>query len=300
MSKIKTFLDNPSYFLTSPAAKGYLDWIPDKIYLKMLYRAKLGKKCNIDKPQSYNEKLQWIKLHDRKAEYSQMVDKWEVRTYIAKLFGEEVLIPCYGVYNSWEEIDFDSLPEEFVIKCTHDSGSIVICRDKQTWNKEEAEIKIKSALKRNYYKAYREWPYKSVKPRIIIEKYMVDEASDDLIDYKIMCFNGKAKVIEVHENRFSNDKEHTQTFYNEKWEKLEIVQHGLEPVKAEREKPSFLDEMVEKSEIIGADMYHVRVDWYIINGKIYFGEITFFDGSGLEFFPNPEHDRYLGDLIKLG
>lgn len=299
MSKFKHFLEHPEYFLTSPAAKGYLDWVPDKIYLKLLYKAILKTKCHIDKPVTFNEKIQWLKLHDRKPEYIKMVDKYDVREYIEGLFGEDMLIPCYGVYNSWDEIDFDKLPEEFVLKCTHDSGSVEICTDKASWNKDEAKARINAALKRNYYKAYREWPYKSVKPRIIIEKYMVDESGNDLKDYKIMCFNGKAKVIEVHENRFTEGEVHTQTFYTEKWEKLDISQPGMEPAEGIRPRPDKMDEMIAMSEKIAKDMYHVRVDWYIIQDKIYFGEITFYDGSGLEAFSTAENDLYLGNLIEL-
>lgn len=299
VSKLKAFVSNPEYFITSPAAKGYLDWVPDGVYLKILYRAKLKRKCNIKKPELFNEKLQWLKLYDRKPEYSQMVDKWEVRSYIADLIGEDYLIPSYGVYNSCDEIDVDKLPDAFVIKCTHDSGSVEICTDKNIWDKEKAFANLNKSLKRNYYKAYREWPYINVKPRLIIEEYMHDEESDDLKDYKIMCFNGKVKIIEVHENRFNNDKEHTQTFYTEKWEKLEISQPFSYPTKEDRPKPAQLDKMIELSELIAKDMIHARIDWYVVNGKILFGEITFYDGSGFEPFTKIEYDKYLGDLISL-
>lgn len=299
IGKLKVFMDNPEYFLTSPAAKGYLDWVPDGLYLKTLYKIKLKRKCNLKNPVLYNEKLQWLKIHDRKPEYAQLVDKWEVRKYIADTFGEEYLIPAIGVYNSCDEIDFDSLPNEFVMKCTHDSGSVEICTNKATWDKDKACANISAALKRNYYKAYREWPYKTVKPRIIIENYMHDIASDDLKDYKVMCFNGKAKIIEVHENRFNEEREHTQTFYTDKWEKLEISQPFSYPTKEDREKPALLDKMIELSEKIAADMYHVRVDWYVVNEVLLFGEITFFDGSGFEPFTKLEYEKYLGDLMVL-
>ncbi len=300
MSKIKEFINNPEYFITSPAAKGYLDWIPDKAYLKLLYHAKMKARCNIDHPVTYNEKMQWLKLYDRNPEYGRMVDKYEVRGFITEKLGEEYLIPCFGVFNKWEDIDFDSLPDEFVIKCTHDSGSVEICLDKNTWDKESARKRIEIAMKRNYYKAYREWPYKDVKPRIIIEKYMVDESGDDLKDYKIMCFNGVAKLIEVHENRFTKDKEHTQTFYTREWEKLDITQEGCEPVSVASKRPDKLDKMLELSEMISKDMIHARIDWYLIKDRIYFGEITFYDGSGFERFTKKEYDKMLGDLIDLG
>lgn len=299
MSKIKLFFQNPEYFITSPAAKGYLDWIPDSIYLKLLYRAKLRKSCNLSRPVLYNEKLQWLKLHDRKPEYARLVDKYEVRAYIRECLGEEYLIPCLGIYDAWEDIDFDRLPDRFVIKCTHDSGSVEICRDKKSWDKAQAERNIKEALKRNYYKAYREWQYKDVKPRIIIEKYMTDDTDGDLKDYKVLCFNGSAELIEVHENRFVNGKEHTQTFYTRNWEKTGIVQKGAEPVQEDRKKPENLDEMLALSERIAANMCHARIDWYDIDSKLYFGEITFYDGSGFEVFLNEEDEKKLGDMIDI-
>ena len=299
MSKLRAFFQNPEYFITSPAAKGYLDWVPDALYLKMLYRAKLKKKCDLKKPVLYNEKLQWIKLHDRKDEYRVMVDKYEVRAYITDKIGGEYLIPCYGVFNSWEEIDFDKLPSQFVIKCTHDSGSVEICRDKDTWDKNGAEARIKEAMRRNYYKAYREWPYKDVPARIIIEKYMTEGISEDLKDYKVMCFNGRALVTEVHENRFIKGELHTQTFYDRDWKPLPIEQLGLPMLHEYRDKPACMDEIFRLSEMIAEGMYHVRVDWYVIEDRIYFGEITFFDGSGFEVFLDEEQEKLLGDMIHL-
>ena len=299
MGKIKSFFSNPAYFITSPASKGWLDWVPDSLYIKILYRVLSGEKCNLKHPVTYNEKLQWLKLHDRKPEYSDMVDKYEVRKIIEQTIGSEYLIPCYGVFNSFEEIDFDKLPEQFVLKCTHDSGSVEICKDKTGFDIQAAGRRLNKAMEKNYYRAYREWPYKDVKPRIIAEKFMVDESGDDLKDYKIMCFNGTAQIIEVHENRFTDGKEHTQTFYDRDWKKLDIVQEGLQYVTEERSRPKQLDKMMELSEKLAADMYHARIDWYLINERIYFGEITFYDGSGFEIFPNRKDNEYLGSLIDL-
>jgi hypothetical protein len=299
MSKLGEFIKNPEYFITSPAAKGYLDWIPDELYLKLFYRAKLKKKCDLKHPVLYNEKMQWLKLYDRKPEYASMVDKYEVRQYIADKIGEEYLIPFYGVYERWEDIDFDKLPDQFVVKCTHDSGSVEICTDKAAWDKDKAAERIKAAMSRNYYKAYREWPYKDVRARIIIEKYIVDESGEDLKDYKVMCFNGRAEVVEVHENRFVKGKEHTQTFYDREWNVLPIVQFCLNPCNEHREKPEYMDELFRLSEQISADMYHARIDWYLLKDKIYFGEITFYDGSGFEIFADEAQERFLGDMIHL-
>ena len=298
MSKIRTFIDNPQYFITSPAAKGWLDWVPDSLYLKLLYRVIMGRKLNLKNPKEYNEKLQWLKLNDRKPEYAIMVDKYEVRGYIAELLGEQYLIPCLGIYDSVEDIDIDALPDKFVLKCTHDSGSVEICKDKSCYDMEGAKHRLSQAMKRNYYATYREWPYKYVKPRIIAEGYLEGDEGD-LKDYKVMCFNGEAKIIEVHENRFVEGKVHTQTYYDREWEIVPLTQVETVTVDKPSERPRQLEEILRLSELIAKDMYHARIDWYIEGDKIYFGEITFYDGSGFESFSTPEMERMLGDMIKL-
>lgn len=299
LKKIKTFIEEPMYFITSPAAKGYLNWMPDTIYLKILYRLIMREKCDLKNPVKYNEKLQWLKVNDRKPEYSRMVDKYEVRFYVAETLGEEYIVPFYGVYDSYEQIDFEKLPRQFVLKCTHDSGSVEICKDKSSFDIEKAKVRLTNAMKKNYYNTYREWPYKNVKPRIVAEKFLVDESGDDLKDYKILCFEGKAKFIELHENRFVEGKQHTQTFYDRDWNKLDIIQEGYMPAEEVKEKPYKLNEMLELSEKIAKNMHHVRIDWYLIGDKIYFGEITFYDGSGFVKFLNKKDDEFFGDLIEL-
>lgn len=299
MSRIKSFLDNPKYFITSPASKGILDWVPDDIYAKALYRLSTGRKCNLRHPVGYNEKLQWLKLHDRKPEYASMVDKYDVRSYIAETIGEQYLIPCLGVYDSVDDIDYDSLPDQFVLKCTHDSGSVEICTDKASFDFNGACERLRAGCKRNYYSTYREWPYKTIKPRIIAEKYMIDDVSADLQDYKIMCFMGKAEIIELHENRFVEGKSHTQTFYDRDWNVLDLSQPGWIISDAPSPRPTELDELLRLSEILAKDMYHIRADWYVANGQIYFGEITFYDGSGFVPFDTMEMEKFLGDKIKL-
>lgn len=298
MSKIRTFIENPQYFITSPAAKGWLNWVPDSLYLKVLYRVIMGRKLNLRNPREYNEKLQWLKLNDRKPEYSTMVDKYEVRGYIEDLLGDKYLIPCLGIYDSVDDIDIDALPDRFVLKCTHDSGSVEICKDKSSFDIEGARHRLSQAMKRNYYATYREWPYKYVKPRIIAEGYLEGDGGD-LKDYKVMCFNGEAKIIEVHENRFVEGKAHTQTFYDREWNIVPLTQVETVTVDRPSERPRQLEEILRLSELIAKNMYHARIDWYIEGDKIYFGEITFFDGSGFESFSTPEMERMLGDMINL-
>lgn len=298
MSKIRTFIENPQYFITSPASKGWLNWVPDSLYLKVLYRVIMGRKLNLRNPKEYNEKLQWLKLNDRKPEYATMVDKYEVRGYIEDLLGDKYLIPCLGIYDSVDDIDIDALPDRFVLKCTHDSGSVEICKDKSSFDIEGARHRLSQAMKRNYYATYREWPYKYVKPRIIAEGYLEGDGGD-LKDYKVMCFNGEAKIIEVHENRFVEGKVHTQTFYDREWNIVPLTQIETVTVDRPGERPRQLDEILRLSELIAKNMYHARIDWYIEGDKIYFGEITFFDGSGFESFSTPEMERMLGDMINL-
>lgn len=295
--KLKTVFSNPIVFVTAMGARGLLNWMPDSLYLKILYRGFVGERLNLKNPRKYNEKLQWLKIHDRKPEYSMMVDKYTVRQYITEKLGEEYLIPCLGVWEDVEEIDFDKLPQQFVLKCTHDSGSVIICKNKDSLDIDQVKRHLKRACKRNYYDTYREWPYKNVKPRIIAEAYMVDLQEDDLKDYKVLCFDGKAKLIEVHQNRFNNG-EHTQDFYDVEWNNLHLAQKCLKNAKADLAKPERLEDVLKLSEAIAANLKHVRIDWYLIKDAIYFGEITFFDGAGFEPYPEKE-ELMLGKLIHL-
>lgn len=270
---------------------------PDKLYLKIKFRLTMKKKLNLKNPQTFNEKLQWLKLYDRNPEYTKMVDKYEVRKYIAEKIGEEYLIPLLGVWDSFDELNFDALPDQFVLKCTHDSGGLVICKDKSQLNIDDARKKINKCLKRNYYWQNREWPYKNVKPRIIAEKFMVDSIQGDgLADYKVLCFNGAAKLIEFHLDRYG--ERHTQDIYDINWNKTTISQDGYISDKI-IEKPLQLDTVIELSQILAKGICHVRVDWYIIEEKVYFGEITFFDASGFSPFDDEKDDLYIGRLIDL-
>lgn len=295
--KLEAILAQPMIIITAIASRGWLNWIPDSVYLKILYRGFVGEKLNLKNPKKYNEKLQWLKLHDRNSEYSHMVDKYEVQKYIADTLGQEYLIPCLGVWDKFDEIDFTQLPDQFVLKCTHDSGSVIICKDKATFDIDAARDRIAKAYKRNYYDAYREWPYKDVKPRIIAEKYMSDSENGDLKDYKVLCFSGRAELIEVHQNRFIEGA-HTQDFYDREWNNVHIAQNCMANAATDLDRPDNLEKMLQLSERLAEKIPHVRIDWYVIQGKLYFGEITFFDGSGLEPF-SAEVEYMLGKLIEL-
>ena len=294
--KFKKLWYHPSSFWIGLGMLGLLNWVPDEIYLKIAYRLEMKKKLNLANPQTFNEKLQWLKLHDRKPEYTQMVDKYAVREYIAKTIGEEYLIPLLGVWNAFDEIDFDQLPDQFVLKCNHDSGSVVICKDKKTFDVDAARKNINAGLAHNYYYGGREWPYKNVKPKIIAEKYMVDESGTELKDYKLFCFNGEVKIVEIDFDRFIK---HTRNLYTSKWEFLNFQLLYPNDSSKYKDKPIALDDMIKMASYLSKNIPHLRVDFYQINNKIYFGELTFFHEAGFGLFSPNEWDKILGDWIKL-
>lgn len=269
--------------------------LKDELYIKLCYRARIGKELNLNNPQTFNEKLQWLKLYDRNPEYTEMVDKYEAKKYVADIIGDKYIIPTLGLWNKFEDINFEKLPNQFVLKCTHDSGGLVICKDKSKLNLKEAKRKISKSLKTNYYYHSREWPYKNVKPRIIAEQYMVDESGTELKDYKFFCFNGEPKLLFIAKDRPYATK---FNYYDMNFKKLPFKQH-YENFNDCIEKPKGFDKMVELSKKLSKNIPHVRVDFYDINGKVYFGELTFYHFSGFEKFEPEEWDRKLGDMLKL-
>ena len=265
--------------------------IPDKLYLKLKYRSKTGKKLDFKNPKTYNEKLQWLKLYDRKDIYTTMVDKCEAKKYVAGIIGKEYIIPTIGVYDKFEDIDFKELPKQFVIKCTHDSGGLVICKNKDQLDIDEAREKITDCLKKNYYWRGREWPYKNVRPRILVEKYMEDKSSKTMRDYKFFCFDGKPEIMYLSEG-LENHKTARMSFYD-------MNMHLVDCLEYIPERPKNFEKMKEFSAILSKDIPHLRVDWYEINGKLYFGELTFTTCSGIIPFADENWDRRLGDFIML-
>lgn len=264
--------------------------LPDKLYLSLVYYKHFKQFPNFRNPETFNEKLQWLKLYDRREEFTTMVDKYAVKQYIAERIGEKHIIPLIGVWDCFEEIDFEKLPNQFVLKCTHDSHGVIICEDKKKLDIKQARDIITSCIKRNFFYYGREWPYKNVKPRIIAEKYM----GSNLSDYKVLCFEGEPRIIEVHQDR--GTEKYTQSFYDVSWEKSFITQgKGAELVP----KPITLDLMLKYSKILSKGIHHIRVDWYEVDGQLYFGELTLFDGSGFVPFDKKEYDVYLGSLINI-
>lgn len=254
--------------------KYFFRFIPDSMYIKIYYRMKFHKKLNLKEPKTFNEKIQWLKLNNKNIVYNKMVDKYKVREYIKDKIGEEYLIPLLGVYEKVEDIDFETLPNQFVIKCTHDSGGLVICRDKTQLDIKSVKKKINKSLRRNYYYYSREWPYKDVKPRIIIEKYMEDKKSKELLDYKFFCFNGQPMFIYISEG-LENHETAKISFLDMNFKKEKFKRTDYREFESLPSKPVNFEKMKEISKKLSKGHPFLRVDLYEINNKIYFGELTF-------------------------
>lgn len=297
VTKLKRFITNPQIRFSCLERLGLYDNMPDKEYLEKLWKVRMGTEIDLENPQTFNEKLQWLKLYDRRPEYTMMVDKYRVRDYIAKTIGSQYLIPLIGVWDDPDDIDFDTLPDQFVLKCNHNSGKgMCICKDKSKLDIKKVKRGLRKGLKENYYLHGREWPYKDVPRKIICEKYMTDESGIELKDYKVFNFNGVPKIIEVDYDRF---KGHKRNLYDVDWNYIQAaIEFPTEP-SHKIERPASLKTMLELAEKLSSGIPHVRTDFYSIDDRIYFGEITFYHGSGYEKF-TPESLGYkLGSWISL-
>lgn len=272
--------------------------VPDRWYIMAKYYKNFGKLPNFKNPKTFNEKLQWLKLYDHRPEYIRMVDKYEAKKYAAEIIGDEYIIPTLGVWDKAENIDFDSLPNQFVLKATHDSGRVIICKDKSKLDVKKAIDEMRLSLSRNFYAVTREWPYKNVKPRIIAEKYLQDINGDDLKDYKVHNFNGVPRIILVCQNRFK-ETGLTEDFYSQQWKHLDISRPGHPNSKIETPRPQELDMMLELSKMLAKGTSFMRTDFYTINHHVYFGEITLYPASGTVPFIPDEVDYLLGSWIDL-
>ncbi len=307
MSKIKTAINllkhNRNEFFASILMN--LNFLfPDKLYLTLLFRLKMGYWIDWKNPKTFSEKLQWLKLYNRKPEYTTMVDKYAVKEYVAKIIGEEYIIPTLGVWDRPEDIDWDSLPQKFVLKTTHGGGGsgVIICKDKATFDKDAAIAILKRSLNSCIYKSLREWPYKNVKKKIIAEVFLEDfvtiKNNTDLPDYKFYCFNGEPAYCQVIRDRRSKE---TIDFYDMEWNHMPFVgltpvaSNGLTPVA----RPAYLFKMLEICRDLSKEISFSRIDFYVIDNKIYFGEITFFPYSGMGVFYPKEWNKRLGGMIKL-
>ena len=274
-----------------------LSLIPDKLYLRMRYFMYTRKWLNLSNPKRFNEKLQWLKLYNRKPEYTVMVDKYLVREYIKEKIGEEYLIPLIGVWDAPEEIDFDALPDKFVIKCNHNSGEgMYICKDKSKMDVEKVKAGLKRGLEQNYYFCDREWPYKNVPRKIVAEQFLDDGSGKSLNDYKVFNFGGEPYIIQVDFDRFEG---HKKNLYTTDWELCDFSFNYPSHPEIEIPKPETLDEMLRLSRILSEGTPYMRTDFYSVNGKLYFGEMTFFPASGYGKFTPDEVDIMLGEKITL-
>lgn len=273
-------------------------FLPDKQYLKLVYRVKVGKKLNLKHPKGFNEKLQWLKVYRKHPEYTDLSDKIKVRDHVAKIIGEGHTFPLLGAWERFEDIPFDTLPDRFVLKCSHDSGSVRIIRDKSSLT--DSELKkmkkfYRGRMKLNPYLVGREYPYKNVKPYIIAEPLIEPKNGNGLNDYKFFCFNGVPKLMFIVTGRYTEKHE---DFYDMDFNHLPI-ENGFTPTNTITEKPAFFDEMKEMAAKLSQGIDHVRMDFYEVDGKIYFGEYTFYSAGGFMLFEPEEWENKLGSWIEI-
>lgn len=297
MNELAKLIKNPYVVFRLPKLQQRMRLLPDAVYLKLVYRARIGRPLNLNSPKGFNEKLQWLKLYDRNPLYTKLVDKAEVKPWVAERIGWEHVVPTLGVWDSFDDINFGALPERFVLKCTHDSGGLAICRDLSTFDMAAARRKIERSLANNYFWSGREWPYKDVRPRIIAEEYL-DPAGEQvgLTDYKVMCFGGQARCEFTCTGRADGNL-HVD-FFDTEWNHMPFTRH-YPNADVPPEAPERLKDMVAMAERLSEGMPFVRVDFYEVAGQYYFGEMTFYPGSGMEEFDPERWDEELGSWIEL-
>lgn len=295
--KVKRYLKNPYYALGDDMMRVCPKLMSDKYYIKVIWKQIMGYPLDLRHPKTFNEKLQWMKLYDRNPLYTDLVDKYKVKQWVADRIGAEHVIPTLAVYDSVDEIDISQLPDQFVLKCNHDSGGVVICKDKSSFDFEAAKAKLKKSFEHNFYWDYREWPYKNVKRKIFAEKFMKDvNPNEDLLDYKLFTFNGEPKIIEVDFDRFKN---HKRNIYDTAWNYIE-AQIGYPNAKEHVvERPDALGEMLDLSRKLAQGMKQVRTDFYLIDSKVYFGEMTLIHGGGTEKFMPEALGLEMGEMFQI-
>lgn len=293
--KISTVISKPKVllikilYLISPI-------LSDRLYLKLLFPLKVGYKLNLKNPQTYNEKLQWLKLNYRDNRLPAMVDKYEYKQHVAEAIGSDYVVKNFGVWENFDDIDFEILPTRFVLKTTHDQGGVILCSDKAHFDLDKARKKINRHLKRNIFYLYREWPYKKVKPRVIAEEFLEDEWGD-LLDYKFYCFDGEPKIMYIAAGRKSGET--CFNFYDMNFNFLDIKRPGYNQCGIEVKKPENFDLMISLAKQLSIAQPHVRIDFYSIKGKIYVGEYTLFQGGGMMPFVPEKWDYTLGSWLDL-
>ena len=307
MADLKTKLKFIWELITEPGSRFYYNSVhgkyhdmDDETYLKKMYKARLGKELDLENPKGWSEKLQWIKLYDRRPEYNKMVDKYEAKKLAASIIGEEYVLPALGIWERAEDIDISALPDQFVLKCTHDSGGFVICTDKSTFDLDAAKAKLGERMKKNFYWGDREWVYKDVQPRILAEEYIPELRTPENLEYKLVCFNGKVCFIAVCKGpAHSSRTARTNDFYYPDLTWLDFYSYYQNSGEKLTEKPKFWDEVIEMSEKLSAGIPQIRCDFFVHDDKIYFGELTFFTGGGFVMYNHDEWDEIIGSQLVL-
>lgn len=297
MQTLGYYTKNPKEFWTGMIKRTKFLYT-DTLYLRLIYFIQLGQVLHLKCPRKFTEKIQWLKLYNHNPDYTKMVDKIEAKKYVSDLISPDIVVPIIKVYDTADQIDFQALPQKFVLKTNHSGGNtgVIVCKDKSKLNKEESVMKLKSSLKESAYEGLLEWPYKNVQRRIFAEEYIEDK-SGNLIDYKFMCFNGEPKFIHICPDRNSGGPIHFD-YYDLNWEKLPFtIEHPNSNIIVP--KPKSFDKMLEYAKILSKNIPLSRIDFYDVDGKPVFGEITFFPYSGLEKFDKEEWNLKLGEWIEL-
>lgn len=297
LKKAGKYIEEPWRIILLMQNKGMGKLIPDKLFIKALFRITHDFALDLKAPKTFNEKISWLKLYNRKDEYTDLVDKIKVKKYISDTIGAEHVIPTIGVWNNEKDIDFSTLPEKFVLKCNHDSGSVVICKDRAAFDEEKARDKLGRCLRTDYYMKGREWPYKNVERKILAEPYFEDLASDELRDYKFYCFDGKVMAFHVDTDRFVG---HKRSYYDRNKNLMPFTKVGLASGGEDaRFLPETIDQMIKYAEKLCGDMSFVRVDFYSVGAAVYFGELTFFPEAGTGRFTDTKYEKIWGDWLQL-
>lgn len=296
MNSVTRVLHNPMLIVAHACRYWPFRCISDEAFLKMYYYTYHHEKLDLDKPEKFNAKLQWLKLYNRRPEFTMMADKYLVRDYVAQKIGKEHIVPLLGVWDKPEDIDFDKLPNQFVLKCNHDSGSVVICRDKSKLDKKAAINKLKKCLKKNQFWKGREYVYYNIDRKVIAEQYLEDDGSNELTDYKLFCFDGVPKFISTDKGRFSH---HIRNYYTMDWEFIDASYGEPNDPQHIDPKPEKLAEMDRLARILSEGIPHVRVDFYIANDTVYFGELTFTHGGGAMDLQPVYYDELWGSYLQL-
>ena len=287
---------HPSKLLKVLINMGLLNAMDDESYIRLCYHLHTGKVLDLNNPKTFNEKIQWLKLNYRRPEYTTLVDKYKVREYIANTIGGEYLTPLLGVWERAEDIDFNALPDQFVLKCNHNSGiGMCICTDKSKLDTSKVRRELNRGLRQDYYLTGREWAYNNVPRRIIAEQYLTDDGFG-LKDYKFFCFNGEPRLIQVDFDRFVG---HKRNLYTTDWQYFNgEIEYPADP-NVMIPRPETLNIMLDLARKLSAGYPHVRIDFYSIKGKVYFGEMTFYHGSGYEHFSPASLGEMMGGWMNL-